>query len=282
MDPPVIGAHVPTRGGLVSAVEAARERGAQAVQLFVSNPRAWAGPHDTERVAEGFRNAWRRSGLGPLVAHAPYVVNIASANPAFLARSRSLGSRSVEACELLGVEGFVVHAGSGGADEPAVALERAAASLREITSASTGATRVLVELTAGTRGSVAATFPEAARLLEAAGGDPRLGLCVDTCHLFAAGYALDEPEGVDACFEDLRGSGLGERLALVHANDAKFQKGSHLDRHANVGEGHIGVEGFRAIVNRPELAGLPVVLETPGDADSYRRQIELLRSLARS
>ncbi len=142
MNPPVIGAHVPTRGGLVSAIAAARERGAQAAQVFVSNPRAWAGPRHSEQAAEGFRNAWRDSGLGPLVAHAPYVVNIASANPEFLLRSRELGARSVEACELLGIEGFVVHAGSGGVSaEPAVALRRAAESLRHIVEASTGRTR---------------------------------------------------------------------------------------------------------------------------------------------
>jgi deoxyribonuclease-4 len=250
--------------------------------MFVSNPRAWAEPRHTGPAAEEFRREWALSGLGPLVAHAPYVVNIASSDPRFLERSRTLGARSVEACELLGVEGFVVHAGSGGADDPAVALERAAESLRDIASASTGRTKVLVELTAGTRGAVAATFPEAARLFDASGADPRLGLCIDTCHLFAAGYGLDEPEGVETCFGDLRANGLQELLALVHANDARFPRGSRLDRHANVGEGHIGVEGFRAIVNRPDLAGLPVVLETPGDAQSYLRQIELLRSLVRS
>ncbi|HWO69626.1 MAG TPA: TIM barrel protein, partial [Actinomycetota bacterium] len=141
------------------------------------------------------------------------------------------------------------------------------------------ATAVAVELMAGTAGAVASTFAEAASLFDAA-GDDRLRLCVDTCHLFAAGYALDRPEGVAACFEELRAAGLADRLILVHANDARYPRGSRRDRHEHVGRGFIGREGFRAILARPELAGLAVIVETEGDARAHRRDIETLRRLA--
>ncbi len=272
-----IGAHVPARGSLLSAITAARECGAEAVQVFISNPRAWAPPRITNAEAEQFRAAWLESGLGPLFAHTPYVLNIASPNPEFVQRSIDLARRSVAAASAVGAAGFVVHAGSGGPAEPKEALERTAAALRAV--APEGDCAVVVELTAGTAGSVASTFPEAARLF-AAVGDPRLKLCADTCHLFAAGYGLDEPDGVAACFDELRATGLADRLVLIHANDAKHERGSHRDRHEHIGEGRIGVEGFYEILRRPEVRDLAFVIETPGDLAARARNIATLRRLA--
>src|SRR6266498_185205 len=137
----------------------------------------------------------------------------------------------------------------------------------------------ILELTAGTAGSVAATFPEAARLFDAV-GDDRLKLCADTCHLFAAGYALDEPEGVAACFEELQTSGLDDRLVLIHANDAKYERGSRRDRHEHIGQGGIGGEGFFEILHRPEVRDLALVVETPGRLEDHARDIATLRRLA--
>ncbi len=272
-----IGAHVPTRGGLLTAIEAAKGCGAEAVQIFISNPRGWAPPRITHEEADAFREAWRDSGLGPLFVHAPYVVNIASPNPEFLTRSTELARASVATCSAIGADGFVVHAGSGGPGEPSEAFDRAVASLQ--TAASEADTRILVELTAGTHGSVAATFPEAAALFEAV-GDPRLALCADTCHLFAAGYGLDDGDGVAACFDELRSTGLADRLVLVHANDAKGERGSHRDRHEHIGVGNIGVNGFSAILRRPEINDVALVVETPGDITDHARNIAALRRLA--
>ena len=274
-----VGAHV-RRGstGVAGAVEECRIRGADCAQIFVSNPRGWAGPSVSEEDAAAFREGWAASGLGPLAAHAPYLVNIASPNPDFLGKARTLAVQTVRACDALGVDLFVLHAGAGGGAEPTQALERAADNLR-IAAGEADRVRVCVELMAGTSGAVASTITEAARLVEEA-GDDTIGLCLDTCHLFAAGYALDEPEGVAALFEELLAQGLRDRLALVHANDSMFPRGERRDRHENVGDGFIGLEGWRAIVGRPELAELPCFLETPGDADRQARDISLLRSLA--
>lgn len=272
-----IGAHVPTRGGLLSAIRAARECGADAIQVFISNPRAWAPPRISAKEADAFREAWAESGLGPMFVHAPYVVNVASPVPDFLERSIDVVRRSMAAAALVGANGYVVHAGSGGPGEPAEALHRAASALRAVRAQ--GDCDVVVELTAGTVGSVAATFPEAARLFDSV-GDDRLKLCADTCHLFAAGYALDELDGVAACFEELRASGLSDRLVLIHANDAKYERGARRDRHEHIGEGGIGVEGFFEILHRPEVQDLAVVVETPGRLEDHARNIATLRRLA--
>jgi deoxyribonuclease IV len=271
-----IGAHVRTPGGLRTAVESARAVGAEAAQLFISNPRAWSGPRP--ETAEKFGQEWREGGVGPLFVHAPYLVNIASPNPDFVVKSLDLCRKSVVACGIARADGFVVHAGSGGPGERRDAVERAAATLRLILDETEG-TNLIVELMAATGGAVASTWPEAAALFELV-DDPRLRLCGDTCHLFVAGYALDDPDGVDACFAELRTSGLADRLALIHANDAKFPRGSRRDRHENIGEGEIGLDGFRAILRQPEVEELSVVVETPHGGEVHRRDVERLRSVA--
>src|SRR2546421_4784756 len=219
----IFGAHVRTKGGIFSAIELAGQEDAQAVQLFASNPRQWRGPAFSDERATEFRDAWSASGLGPLYFHAPYLVNVASPVPEFHRKSIDLAKASMVASEVLGAAGLVVHAGAGGPEEPERALERAAGSLRAAADASEAL--LIVDLMAGTMGSVATTIPEAARLFRAV-DHPRLRLCVDTCHLFAGGYALDTPEGVAMWFAELRRHGLGRRLVLIPAHDAKFPPGS--------------------------------------------------------
>jgi deoxyribonuclease IV len=272
-----VGAHLRTPGGLRNAVDVARDVGAEAAQLFISNPRAWAGPRvDT---AEKFGAAWREGAIGPLFVHAPYLVNIASPNAEFLTKSLDLCRRSVVACGVIGAGGFVVHSGAGGPAERPEALERAATLLQGILLETPDETRLLVELMANTAGAVASTIDEARELFEAV-GDERLGLVLDTCHLWATGYALDEPGGVDALFEDLATAGLTSRLRLVHLNDAKNERGAKRDRHEVVGEGVIGEAGFRALLHRPELAELTVVVETPTSGDGRRAELERIRDYA--
>jgi deoxyribonuclease-4 len=274
-----IGAHVRRRsGGIDGAVEECRLRGADAAQIFVSNPRGWAGPRVTDDDAATFRDRWTTSGFGPLVAHAPYLVNIASPNKDFVAKSRALAGSTVRACDALGIDFLVLHAGAGGPTEPAAARDRAATTLR-IASDTAEHVRVVVELMAGTSGAVASTIAEAAELLAATDIDG-VGLCLDTCHLFAAGYALDTVEGVEALFAELVAEGIAGRVALIHANDSLYPRGERRDRHENIGDGFIGPDGWRAIVARPELADLALILETPGDAARQAEDIALLRSFA--
>jgi deoxyribonuclease IV len=275
----IVGAHIRTHGGLPSVVPGARAVGADAVQFFASNARMWRHPSIAEDAAAEFREDRAAAGIRAAFLHAPYLVNIASPNPEFHAKSIDLSRATLAAADELGVAGLVVHAGAGGTGEPAEALARAAGALDAVLEVDAEADLV-VELMAGSSGAVASTFAEAARLFDAARTGERLRLCVDTCHLFAAGYALDEPDGVEACFAELRDSGLAERLVAVHGNDAAFPRGSRRDRHANIGAGEIGLVGFTAILAQPEVRRCAVMCETPGDEATRRRDVATLKELA--
>lgn len=264
----------------MGAIESARACGADAAQIWGSNPRGWAHPSVPHVLASEFGRSWREAGLGPLVLHAPYMVNVASPNPDFRRRSVDLARATVALAEAIGAEGVVVHAGSAGTStERDTGLGIAAASLVAVAD-SADTTSVFVELTAGGAGSVASTFPHFRELLDASGGHPRLALCADTCHLFAAGYALHTPAGVRACFGQVRRLGLSRRLRLIHANDSKFPLGLHRDSHTHVGAGHIGEEGFRAILAHPAVRRCSVICETPGRLEDHARNIATLRRLA--
>jgi deoxyribonuclease IV len=274
-----VGAHVPTRGRPANAIDYAERIGADAFQIFVGNPRAWAPPPVRTELVEEFHERRARSAIQAAFVHASYLVNIASPTPDFRERSMVLARAELSFAALLGADGLVVHAGAGGRGERSEALTRAAESASAIADAADGP-MVLLELTAGGAGTVASTLPEAAQLIDAAGGDPRLGLCLDTCHLFAAGYGLDTREGVDALVGQLRDLGLVDRLRLIHANDARDPRGSRRDRHADPGHGHIGEAGFRAVFAQPLVAGLTALAEVPGREDAHRRVVTDLRRLA--
>jgi deoxyribonuclease-4 len=275
----ILGAHVRRRQtGIEGAIDEARVRGADCVQIFVSNPRAWAGPRYGEAEVERFRSGLAASGLRPCVAHLSYIGNVAAWNPTVLRRTRELLLETVHACDELGVGFLVVHTGAGGAQSREAALQAAAMSYRMAAREATDV-RVVAELMAGTTGAVASLPAEAEELLSAV-ADDRLGLVVDTAHLFAAGVPIDEPDGVAALSDELRARGLAERLGLVHANDSEFGRGEHRDRHTNIGDGLIGEAGWRALAGDPLLSSVPWILETPGDADRQRADIAFLRSLS--
>jgi deoxyribonuclease-4 len=264
----------------MGAIDSARACGAQAAQIWGSNPRAWAHPNVSAQRAEEFKAAWKEARIGPLFLHSPYMVNVSSPNPESRRRSVDLARATVELAEAIGADGVVVHAGAAGAStERAQAIEVAAASLRNIADA-TDTTRVLVELTAGGLGSVASTFPQAHDLFDAAGNHAALALCADTCHLFAAGYALDTEQGVASCFAELRQARLSSRLKVVHANDSKFPRGRRRDSHTHIGQGFIGERGFAAILAQPAVRPCAVVCETPGRLEDHARNIATLRRLA--
>ncbi len=277
----ILGAHVRRRQtGIEGATEEARARGADCLQIFISNPRSWTGPRYDEAEIDRFRLALADSGLRPCAAHLSYVGNVASWDPTTLRRTRELLVETVHSCDALGVDLLVVHAGAGGPQDRGAALRAAAESFR-IAVDEAESVRVLAELMAGTRGAVA-SLPREAEELCTEVADDRLGLVLDTAHLFAAGVPIDEPAGVTALAEELRGRGLASRLALVHANDSVFERGARRDRHTDIGDGLIGSEGWRALVNDPLIGSVPWMLETPGDVDRQRADIASLRSLRES
>jgi deoxyribonuclease-4 len=274
-----VGLHVPTRGRPAYAIEYAEAIGADTFQIFVGNPRAWASPPTRPELADEFRERRGRSQVGPVFVHSSYLVNIASPNPLFLARSVELAGSELRAAADLGADGLVVHAGAGGRGGRAAAVQRAAVAAQAIAGTDDGPP-VLLELTAGGTGTVASTIPQAAELLDAADDHPRLGLCLDTCHLFGAGYGLDDPEGVTELLAELETHSLTDRLRLIHANDARDARGSRRDRHADPGQGLIGETGLARLLGDPSLRGLAALAEVPGSPHDHRRVVADLRRMA--
>jgi len=259
----LVGAHVSPAGGLYRAVERGVELGAQAIQIFNQSPRAWRPTAYTEEDFARFREARAASAIGAVLIHAVYLLNCASEDPEIRSKSLASLTHSLRVGDAIGASAVVVHPGSalGGPVGPAIA--RAG----ELFAAALGDSQrcpLHLENTAGAGGTLGRSFDELAALLGAGGGAPRLGLCLDSCHLLASGYEIRTPAALAAVLDDCeRAVGPG-RIGSLHLNDSQTPLGSNRDRHANVGEGELGLEGARAFVNEPRFAGLACVLETPG------------------
>ena len=239
--PPTLGAHQSIAGGLSRAVDRAVETGCQCLQIFTRNINRWdVSPIDPDHAAI-FRNAVKTAGLSLVVAHDSYLINPASADPSLRTKSIHGLITELTRAEQLGIPWVVAHPGAAGDQLPATAIGRAGAGIAE---------------------ALDRTRPLKAGIL-IPGLRKRVGVCLDTCHVFAAGYALAPREDLDATlhlFDTLIGI---KRLVVIHANDSKKGRGSRVDRHEAIGKGAIGREAFRLIMNHPMLAGIPLILETP-------------------
>jgi deoxyribonuclease IV len=279
-----IGAHVSVAGGLGRAPGNARAVGCESLQVFVSNARGWAPPPVDPAGDQRFRAELAAAGLGPLFVHAPYLVNFASVSPVTRERSREVVAATLAKAAAIGAAGVVVHAGAALASGRAAGLASTREALLPLADAvaapgALAATPDLVlELTAGTRGSLAARFEEMAELLAACDHHPRLRVCMDTCHAQAAGYDLGDPAGATKALDELFTT-LGDRVVLVHANDSRDPVGAGRDRHCPIGTGTIGDRGFAAILAHPGLAALPVITETTGDPAQMATDLTRLKRL---
>lgn len=278
----LLGAHVSIAGGLPKAVERGEELGCEALQIFVKNASQWRGRPLEDDEAESFRAAHGAAGAGPLVAHASYLINLAATDPAILERSRAALADELRRCARLGVSGLVVHPGAhlGAGEEAGIA--KIAASLDAVLEADSGGpAKVLLENTAG-QGTVLGYRNAQLAAIRAASRYPeRLGFCLDTCHAFAAGYAVHEAAGYDEWAAEVGELLSWEHVAAFHLNDSKQPFGSRKDRHENVGRGEIGPDAFARLVHDERTAGRPMIVETPlGDDDEgHRRDLEFLRNL---
>jgi deoxyribonuclease IV len=278
----LLGAHVSTAGGLPTAAEEGRAIGADVVQIFTRNQVQWKARPVGPEEAEAFKVAMGASGVGMVVTHGSYLVNLASPKADILEKSRQAFLSEMQRCHALGIPYLVFHPGAHmGAGEDA-GLETIAASLDHVFERAEGlSVTPLLEVTAGQGSYVGHRFEHLATILDRSKSD-RLGICLDTCHLLAAGYDIADEAGYErAMAEFSRLVGLS-KLKAVHLNDAKKGLGSHLDRHEAVGEGFLGLETFRRIMNDPRFEGLPLILETPGGIDEWKREIALLRGLRRA
>jgi deoxyribonuclease IV len=271
-----IGAHVSVAGGLERAVGNATAVGCESLQVFVSNARGWAPPPVDPAADERFRADLQAAGLGPLFVHAPYLVNFASASPLTRERSREVVVATLAKAAAIDATGVVVHAGAALASGRTAGLATTREALLPLADAA--GRDLVLELTAGTRGALAARFEEMAELLAACEHHPRLKVCMDTCHAQAAGYDLGDPADVAKALDELFAT-LGERVVLVHANDSRDPVGAGRDRHCPIGTGTIGDQGFAAILAHPGLATLPVITETTGDPDQMATDLTRLKHL---
>jgi deoxyribonuclease-4 len=277
-----VGAHVSVAGGLHQAVGNARAVGCESLQVFVSNARGWAPPPVDPAGDERFRADLAEAGLGPLFVHAPYLVNFASASPVTRERSSQAVAAALAKAAGIGAAGVVVHAGAALATgrSAGLALTREALLLLAdaIPTPSAAGPDLVLELTAGSRGALAARFEEMAELLAACDHHPRLKVCMDTCHAQAAGYDLGDPVGATRALDELFAT-LGDRVVLIHANDSRDPVGAGRDRHCPIGTGTIGDQGFAAILAHPGLATLPVITETTGDPTQMATDLARLNRL---
>lgn len=275
-----VGTHLSVRGKLAAVPARAAELGAEAVQLFLGNPRGWATPAGDPAADAAFRAGATEHGLTVLV-HSAYLINLGSPTPLTYQRSITSVAHAFSRAAAVGAAGVVVHTGScvaEGGRELAMSQVREAL-LPMLDTLPDGAPDLLLESTAGQGRSLCATIDDLGPYLDALDRHPRAKVCLDTCHAFAAGHDLSTPAGMTSTLDRLVAIAGKGRLGAVHANDSMDVRGALRDRHERIGSGHIGAEPFRALLAHPAVAGIPVVLETPGGPQAYAEDIRLLKSL---
>lgn len=259
----LIGAHVSTAGALENAVHRGVDLGCDSIQVFHQNPRMWRPTSYGPAQTEAFNRAFAESRLGAVVIHAVYLINTASREEEVRGKSLKSLIHALRLGDAIGAAGVVLHAGSRKGDPVAEAVARSGEAVREALAESQGCP-VLFENTAGTQGPLGRDFSELEALVDAAGGGERIGICIDCCHLFASGFDILTPARLGAAIDELdRRVGL-ERLRCLHVNDSQVPLGANRDRHANVGEGEMGVDGIATFLSEPRFEGLAAILETPG------------------
>jgi len=276
-----VGSHVPVGKGLVDgALRTAEQIGAETVQVFVGNPRGWALSAGDPAVDEAFHEACTIRGVRAFV-HTPYLVNLGSPTTVTYERSVATVAHNLDRAARMGAEGVVVHTGSCvDADTLDQALRQVREGLLPVLDAQPDAGPwLLLEPTAGQGRSLCAGVADLGPYLDVLDRHPRVGVCLDTCHVFAAGAPLDEPGGAARTLDLLTEVVGAGRLRLVHANDSKDPRGSLRDRHERIGEGHIGEDAFAELLAHPATAGVPFVLETPGSGELAGPCLPLLKKL---
>ena len=274
----LLGAHC--SGGVKGALDRALEIGADAVQLFTQSPRTWNPPAADPEVHAAFREQRQEAEIGSVLCHALYLCNLAAPDDTVYEKSVTTLSATVDTACAIEAEGVVFHVGSHLGAGLDAGLDRVEAGMRTVLDRCSDATWLLMENSAGTGGTIGRSIEELAIIYDRLEADPRLGICLDSCHLFASGYDVTDPEVLDAALHELDERIGLDRLRALHVNDSKTPLGSNNDRHDNIGDGLMG-EKLGVFLAHPNLQGLPAVLEVPGtngrgpDADQVTKLKEL-------
>lgn len=278
---PRLGAHESVSGGLHLAFERIHSVGGKALQIFTRNQRQWHPTELTSAEIEAFQGEWRNCNDMEVASHGSYLVNLASGKKELQQKSISAFILELERCEQLGIEKAVLHPGSHGGDGIETGIARFVQGLDSVLTQAHSATTVLIETTAGQGTGLGSRFEEIGAILSQSQYHERLGVCIDTCHIFAAGYDIRSIAAYTHTMNEFdRIIGL-DKIGFFHLNDSKKDLGSRVDRHAHIGEGYIGIEGFRNLLNDERFARHSMTLETPKDKDleDDRKNLEKLNGL---
>src|SRR6476620_1072026 len=258
-----VGAHVSTAGGLANAIERGEERGCESIQIFNQSPRMWRPTNFGEEDFAAFREAMDGSKVEAVIIHAVYLINYATKDKDLRKKSLTSLTHALRIGDAIGARGVVLHPGSQKTDPLKPSLKRAskviAAALKE-----TDSCPLLLEQTAGHKGLLARDWDQIAALIDGVNDDKRLGLCLDSCHMFSQGYDITDEAHLTKVLDEADAKVGLDRLGAIHVNDAAVPLGAHLDRHANIGKGEMGKRGLSAFLSEPRFEGLPATLETPG------------------
>jgi deoxyribonuclease-4 len=279
-----LGAHESVSGGLHLAFDRINQVGGEALQIFTRNQRQWKAAPLTDAEISAFQEAWQLAESMPVASHASYLINLGSSKPEQVGKSINAFVDELDRCAVLGIEQVVFHPGSHGGAGIETGLDNVTANLDQVVEQAGDGCKdvtILLETTAGQGTGLGYRFEELAWILEKSKYPEQLGVCVDTCHIFAAGYDIRSADSYAATFEEFdRLIGI-ERIAFFHLNDSKKGLGSRVDRHEHIGKGEIGLDGFRHLLNDPRFSSHAMTLETPKGKDLSEDQenLKLLRSL---
>lgn len=275
-----IGAHVSSSGGIHNAVDRAVAIGADSMQVFTQSPRTWRPTNHDPATFEKFRERRAETGIGGVVCHALYLCNLAAPNDDVYEKSVAAMTNTMEVACGIGAEGVVFHVGSHLGSGFEHGLERVLPAMEQVLELCSDETWLLMENSAGTGGTIGRSIDELATIFDRLDRHPRLGICLDSCHLYASGVDVGDPAALDACLDEVDAAIGLDRLRALHVNDSATPLGSNRDRHANIGTGLLG-ERLGVFLGSPRLQELPAVLETAGpdnhgpDADEVRKTKEL-------
>ena len=267
----LIGAHVSTAGGLSNAVERGVERGCEAIQIFNQSPRMWRPTKYSEDDFAEFREAFDASDLEAVAIHAIYLINGAAKDREMRRKSITALTHALRVGDGIGAIGVVLHAGARAGEPHDASMKRAGKAIAEALGRSESCP-VLLENTAGTQGPLGRNVDELAELIELAGGDGRLGICIDCCHLLASGFEIREPDQLGVLVDELDAKVGLDRLRCLHVNDSAIPLGGNRDKHAVIGKGELGNKGIATFLSEPRFDGLPALIETGVDGGAPARQ----------
>ena len=278
---PLLGAHESVAGGLQLAFDRIEEVGGSALQIFTRNQRQWSPKPVTTEEQELFATGWAKCSEMVVASHASYLVNLASGKPDLVKKSIAAFAEELKRCELLNIPLVVMHPGSHGGDGVEVGITRFIENLDLALELADNDVTVLLETTAGQGTGLGYRFEELGAIINGSKYEKKLGVCVDTCHVFAAGYDIRSAESYQATMEEFDKFVGIDRIKFFHLNDSKKGLECRVDRHEHIGQGEIGIEGFRNLLNDPRFAKHPMTLETPKgkDLQEDRDNLATLRSL---